>query len=274
MSDNQTQCCGYSPTTRGWTGEFIGTFLMCFFGIGAVATATLYSAHTGPFQVGIIWGIAIAIAIYATRNLSCAHFNPAVTLAMCISKRSSWRIFPVYLTAQLLGAIVASIVLWIFFKDSSLAAMAAENIDFSVASAPSSIWCEVFPNTTKGVISTPVAAFAEGFGVFILVIIIFSMTEGCNLGRPSDDIFPLFIGLTISCLIATIGPMTNAGLNPARDIGPRIVGFFAGWKDVAFSSDAMIVYVLAPFIGGALAALIFTKIIEPIQSSTSNTNCC
>lgn len=100
----------------GILGEFIGTFLMCFFGIGAVATATLYGAHTGPFQVGIIWGIAIAIAIYATRNLSCAHFNPAVTLAMCISKRSSWRIFPIYLTAQLLGAIVAGAVLRIFLK--------------------------------------------------------------------------------------------------------------------------------------------------------------
>lgn len=86
MSDNQTQCCGYSPTTRGWTGEFIGTFLMCFFGIGVVATATLYDAHTGPFQVGIIWGIAIAIAIYATRNLFCAPFIGGALAALIFTK--------------------------------------------------------------------------------------------------------------------------------------------------------------------------------------------
>ncbi len=85
-------------------GEVIGTFLMCFFGIGAVATATLYGAHTGPFQVGMIWGLAIAIAIYATRNLSAAHFNPAVTLAMCLSGRCAWKNFPVYFCGQMIGA--------------------------------------------------------------------------------------------------------------------------------------------------------------------------
>lgn len=82
----------------------------------------------------------------------------------------------------------------------------------SVAGGPSSIWCEVFPNTAKGVITPGVAAFAEGLGVFILVIIIFSMTEGCNLGSPSDDLFPLFIGLTISCLIGPHRPHDQCGL--------------------------------------------------------------
>ena len=74
-----------SETLRNILGEIIGTFMMCFFGIGAVANATLgvSGAFGGPFQVGMVWGITIAIAIYATRNLSCAHFNPAVTTAMC-----------------------------------------------------------------------------------------------------------------------------------------------------------------------------------------------
>lgn len=255
-------------------GEVIGTFLMCFFGIGAVATATLYGAHTGPFQVGMIWGLAIAIGIYATRNLSAAHFNPAVTLAMCLSGRCAWKNFPVYLCGQMIGALLAGLALWIFFKDSVQAALVADNLTMSVASGPSSIWCEVFPNTAKGVISPGVAAFAEGLGVFILVIIIFSMTEGCNLGRPSDDLFPLFIGLTISCLIGTIGPMTNAGLNPARDLGPRIVGYLVGFKAVAFSPQVLLVYTLGPCVGSALAALVFTKVIEPLQQSKSNNNCC
>ena len=276
MSSEDNNCCCEVVTKesliQGFTGEVIGTFLMCFLGIGSVATATLFQAHTGPFQVGIVWGVAIALGIYATRNLSCAHFNPAVTFAMCISKRCSWKNFPVYILGQFIGAILAASALWIFFADSVRKNLASANLTMDVATPASSIWCEVFPNTANGVISMPVAAFAEALGVFILVMIIFSMTEGCNVGRPSDDLFPLFIGLTVTVLICTIGPMTDAGLNPARDLGPRVVGWFVGWKNIAFSTDTFIVYTIAPLIGAGLAAIFFTRVIEPMQNSRNN--CC
>lgn len=277
MSSEDNNCCCEVVTKesliQGFTGEVIGTFLMCFLGIGAVATAILFQAHTGPFQVGMVWGLAIAIAIYATRNLSCAHFNPAVTFAMCISKRCSWKNFPVYVLGQFVGAILAASALWVFFADSVKKSLDAANLAMDVASPASSIWCEVFPNTANGVISMPVAAFAEALGVFILVMIIFSMTEGCNIGRPSDDLFPLFIGLTVAALICTIGPMTDAGLNPARDLGPRVVGWFVGWKNIAFSTDSFIVYTIAPLIGAGLAAIFFTKVIEPMQNSKNSCGC-
>lgn len=277
MSSEDNSCCCEVVTKesliQGFTGEVIGTFLMCFLGIGSVATATLFQAHTGPFQVGIVWGLAIAIAIYATRNLSCAHFNPAVTFAMCISKRCSWKNFPVYILGQFVGAILSASALWVFFADSVKKSLDAANLTMDVASPASSIWCEVFPNTANGVISMPVAAFAEALGVFILVMIIFSMTEGCNIGRPSDDLFPLFIGLTVAALICTIGPMTDAGLNPARDLGPRVVGWFVGWKNIAFSTDSFIVYTIAPLIGAGLAAIFFTKVIEPMQNSKNSCGC-
>lgn len=277
MSSEDNCCCCEVVTKEslihGCVGEIIGTFLMCFLGIGSVCTATLYQAHTGPFQVVIVWGLAIAIAIYATRNLSCAHFNPAVTFAMCVSKRCSWKNFPAYILGQFVGAILAASALWVFFADSVKQSLDAANLTMDVATPASSIWIEVFPNTANGVISMPVAAFAEALGVFILVMIIFSMTEGCNIGRPSDDLFPLFIGLTVAALICTIGPMTDAGLNPARDFGPRIVAYFVGWKNIAFTMDAFIVYVLAPLIGAGLAAIFFTKVIEPMQNSKNSCGC-
>lgn len=276
MSSEDNSCCCEVVTKEslihGCVGEIIGTFLMCFLGIGSVCTATLYQVHTGPFQVGVVWGVAIALGIYATRNLSCAHFNPAVTFAMCISKRCSWKNFPVYILGQFIGAILAASALWIFFADSVRKNLSAANLTMDVATPASSIWCEVFPNTANGVISMPVAAFAEALGVFILVMIIFSMTEGCNVGRPSDDLFPLFIGLTVTVLICTIGPMTDAGLNPARDLGPRVVGWFVGWKNIAFSTDTFIVYTIAPLIGAGLAAIFFTRVIEPMQNSRNS--CC
>lgn len=273
QNENECMCCDVtSPVLRkkAFWGEFIGTYLMCFFGIGAVATATLFGAHTGAFQVGMVWGITIAVAIYLTRNLSCAHFNPAVTIAMCVAKRSSWRIFPLYFIAQLIGAIGAAGTLWFFFKDSVMKYLADNNLTMDMVSGVSGIWCENFPNAAGGVISPLVAFAAEAIGVFILVIVIFSLTEGCNLGRPSDDIFPLFIGLTITLLISVIGPMTDAGLNPARAMGPRIVGYLVGFRTMAFSWNVVIVYVLGPIVGAVLASLFFTKVLEPTQGSSKN----
>lgn len=244
--------------------EVIGTFLMCFFGVGAFATANLFGALDGAFQIGMIWGVTIAIAIYAARNLSSAHFNPAVTLAMCLSGRTPWKDLPVYAAAQLAGGVLAGAVLWVFFADSVAHFLASNGADMSAVSKASAIWCNIFPNTQNGVVSMPVAAFAEGVGVFILIAVIFSLTEGSNLGKPSVNIAPLFISFTVTIIIATVGPMTNAGLNPARDLGPRIVGYLAGWHDVAFSWDTIIVYTVAPLLASVCAAGLL-KVIEPLQ---------
>lgn len=252
------------------TGEFIGTFMMCFFGIGAVAVASLFGAMNGPFQVGMIWGITIAIAIYVTRHLSGAHFNPAVSLAMVVSGRMPLRELPAYLAGQFAGAFVAGLTLWGLFADSVAKWLVDNGATMAVKSVASSIWCEVFPNTSLGVVTTAVGAFAEGLGVFILVLVIFSLTETENTGRPSSMLAPLFIGLTITIIIGTVGPLTNAGLNPARDLGPRLVGFMVGFSDLAFSWDILLVYTVGPLIGGTLAAFAYTRLISPLHQKCVN----
>ena len=254
-------------------GEVLGTFLMCFLGIGAVATATLYESHTGPYQIGMIWGLAIMIGIYMTRNLSAAHFNPAVTFAMCLSGRCAWKNFPIYVAGQFVGAILGSGTLWLFFMDTIKEQLAGIANGMAEATQASSIWLEVFPNTPNGIVSLWTAGFAEALGVSVLVLVIFSMTEGCNLGRPSFDLFPVFIGLTIAGLISTIGPMTNAGLNPARDLGPRLVGYLAGFRAPNFTLANLFVYTLCPLIGAAMGVLVFRYIVEPRQNF-KNTCCC
>lgn len=80
---------------REFIGEFLGTFLMVLFGCGSVAVAVLFQAHTGLFQIAMIWGIGVSLAIYAARHLSCAHFNPAVSFAMVISKRMTIEKIPI-----------------------------------------------------------------------------------------------------------------------------------------------------------------------------------
>lgn len=103
---------------REFIGEFMGTFLMVLFGCGAVATSILYNSHQGLLEIGLLWGIGISLAIYATRHLSCAHFNPAVTLAMVTSRRMSLKKMPVYLLGQFTGAFFAALVLYFLFASS------------------------------------------------------------------------------------------------------------------------------------------------------------
>ena len=114
----------------------------------------------------------------------------------------------------------------------------------------------------------PLAMFAEGFGTFLLVMFIFALTEGCNVGRPSDALAPLFIGLTVSSIIFLVAPLTQAGLNPARDFGPRLVAWLMGWGEAAFpqpgSGAFFWVYIFSPLLGGALAAYALTYGIEPL----------
>lgn len=261
--------------TRAFVGELIGTFIMCFAGIGAVATATLYGALTGPGQVGLVWGLAIAISIYLTRNLSDAHFNPAVTIAMCLGKRLPWRYLPVYFLGQIVGAFAAAAALWGMYAASVAKNLANAGLSMSSNSIGSaaSIWCEIFPNTTNAQVSYLTGMFAEGMGVFVLVLVIFSVTAAHNSGRPSSNLAPLFIGLTITIMITAIGPLTDAGLNPFRDLMPRVWACVVGWGSIAFGSNAFetfMVYCAGPVIGAVVAALLYTYVIDPLHAKSAD----
>src|SRR5215510_14686438 len=90
-------------------GEFLGTFILVLFGCGSVAVAVLFGEYNSIFQIALAWGFGVMLAIYLTRHLSCAHLNPAVTIAMVCSKRMAARKLPSYLGAQFAGAFFAGL---------------------------------------------------------------------------------------------------------------------------------------------------------------------
>jgi glycerol uptake facilitator protein len=265
-----------------FTGELAGTFILVFFGCGAVMVDVLFNAYSGLFQVAMVWGLGVTLAIYATRHLSCAHLNPAVSVAMVFGKRMSARRLPIYLAGQFLGAFMAAVILYLLFSQSIAAFEGDQGI---IRGSPESvrtamIFGEFYPNPGSGTpadVSALNAMLAEGIGTFALVFMIFSLTEGCNLGRPDASLAPLFIGLTVTVIISVIAPLTQAGLNPARDFSPRLFSMLAGWGKAALpdrSYGFFTVYILSPVLGGMAASSFFTGVVEPLMKKRGFENQC
>lgn len=264
-------------------GEILGTFILVFFGTGAVAVAILFDALSGLVQVALIWGLGVTLAIYATRHLSFAHLNPAVTLGMVAAGRMQSHLLPWYVGSQLVGAIAGGALVLALFGTAIADFEAAHSI---VRGSPESVqtammFGEYFPNPGMNLewlaVSMPVAMFAEAVGTFLLVSMIFFLTEGSNVGKPAEGVSPVFIGATVSAIIGVIAPFTQAGINPARDFGPRLVSYFAGWGSVAIPGPQggfFLVYILAPLIGGCVAAVFFRFIADPLMASRARLNAC
>ena len=171
--------------------------------------------------------------------------------------------------AQFAGAFAAGLTLYALFAASIAAYESAHGISrgTAVSVKTAMMFGEYYPNPAgTAVVSLPQAVGAEALGTFILVLMIFALTEGCNVGRPDGALAPVFIGLTVTSVICLIAPLTQAGLNPARDLGPRLVAWLSGWGPAAFPDRVggfLYVYVLGPCLGGALAAGFFVRVVEP-----------
>jgi glycerol uptake facilitator protein len=259
-------------------GEMLGTFLLVLLGCGSVAVSVLFKAHQGLLPVALVWGIGVTLAIYLTRHLSCAHLNPAVTLAMAASGRMAWRKVATYVASQFAGAILAGLVLYALFSPSIAAFESGYGIVRGTAEsvATAKMFGEFYPDPGGAArVTLPLAMGAEAFGTFLLVLLIFALTEGCNVGRPNDALAPVFVGFTVTSVICLIAPLTQAGLNPARDLGPRLVAWLMGWGHAAFPDRCggfFLVYVLSPVVGALAAARFFVGVLEPAMRDMSE--CC
>lgn len=266
--------------SKEFIGEFLGTFILVLFGCGSVGVSILFEAYNSLLQIAIVWGIGVTLAIYLTRHLSCAHLNPAVSLAMVVAKRMSVRKLPVYLLAQFIGAFVAGLSLYLLFGPSIVNWEVTHNILRGSAESTqvAKMFGEYYSNQgSNAIVSMPLAMAAEAFGTFLLLLLIFALTEGCNIGRPTEALAPMFIGLTVTAIICLIAPLTQAGLNPARDFSPRLVAWLFGWGDAAFPDKYggfFFVYILSPVAGAILASLFFINTIEPaMKRSSVSCNC-
>ncbi len=275
--------------------EFLGTFLLVFLGCGAVHAAVLTEAQSGVWQVAIVWGVGVALAGYTCGGVSGAHINPAITITLTAFGRSRWSDVVPYVGAQLGGAMLAAAGLYGIFQGALEQKEREKGVFRGQASSVVTAMCygEYFPNPAPLAASSsrprgseleralllrerlvsPFGAFmAEAVATGILALVVLAITDRSNRGGPGGPLAPVVAGLTVAALISVIGPLTQACLNPARDLGPRLFAYFAGWGPVALPGPRgqawLTVYVAAPCVGALAGGLLYTALLGRSQSPT------
>ena len=277
--------------------ELLGTFLLVFLGCGAVHAAVLTEAQAGVWQVAIVWGVGVALAGYCCGGVSGAHINPAITITLAAFGRARWVDVGPYVAGQLGGATLAAAALFCIFRGPLEQKEREKGV---IRGQPGSVvtamcYGEYFPNPgplgdskakprgseleralleREGLLS-PLGAFtAEAVATGILALVVMAITDRRNQGSPGGKLVPVVAGLTVAALISVIGPLTQACLNPARDLGPRLFAYLAGWGSVALPGPRghawLTVYVAAPCAGALLGGLVYTLLLaqsHPAEAS-------
>jgi glycerol uptake facilitator protein len=251
-------------------GEFTGTFILVFFGVGAVNAAVVSGAQVGLWQVAAVWAVGVALGIYASASLSGGHINPAITVVAAIYDRFPLSRVGPYWLAQVFGAACASLLLYTLFSEAILEFERQRGL---LRGGPGSelsamVFGEYFPNPAMygtaeeawRVVSLKSAFIAEMVGTALLAFLVGTVTSDRNPSKPSPAQAAVIIGLGVAAIISVVAPLTQAALNPARDFGPRLVSYFLGWGEIAIPGPRggwFVVYILAPIVGAVIGGGLF-----------------
>ena len=258
------------PTLTGQcVAEFLGTALMIFFGTGCVAALKVAGATFGLWEICIIWGMAVSMAIYLSAGVSGAHLNPAVSIALSIFAGFEKKKLPFYIVAQIAGAFCGAGLVYLLYISLFFEYEHAHNmVRGSLASLELASVFSTYPNPA---ISVGQAALVEVVITAILMGVIMSLTDDNN-GLPRGALAPLLIGLLVAVIGSAMGPLTGFAMNPARDFGPKLMTFLAGWGEIAFTGGRDIPYFLipifAPIVGACLGAAGYRVLIARHLPST------
>jgi aquaporin TIP len=211
--------------------EFIGTFALIYAGVGAIAANDLTGGALGLTGIALAHGLAIACLASATAAVSGGHLNPAVSFGAALAGKMPASSMLQYWAAQCLGATAAAACLRMTFAATTLA-----QIKMGIPA----------PGGNAGAAQ---ALVAEIITTFFLIFVIY----GTAVDRRAPKMSGLFVGLTVTLDILAVGPISGAAMNPARHLGPALMGGGLGhtW-----------LYWLGPLVGSGLAALLWSRALE------------
>lgn len=217
-------------TLRPLVAEFVGVFFLVFLGAGAIVTNTYREGVVGLVGIALAHGLALAIAVSATMNVSGGHINPAITLGLWSVGRIGWRQAGLYVLAQLLGAIVAALAIKGLYPE--VAGRIAQLGTPQLAPAVT---------LTQGILIEAILTFFLAFAVM-----------GTAVDPAAPKVGGFAIGLTLTMDILAGGPLTGAAMNPARAFGPALVA--NAWL-------SQLVYWAGPILGSIAAMQLYERLL-------------
>ncbi|WP_010518173.1 MIP/aquaporin family protein [Croceivirga radicis] len=231
--------------------EIIGTALLMLLGIGVNANVTLnktYGQGSGWIVITTGWAFAVYVGVVVAAPHSGAHLNPAVSIGLAVANKFDWNLVPIYILAQFIGAMLGALLIWITHKD---------HFDVTVdGDSKRGVFCTgpAIPNTT-------INLFNEILGTFVLVFTVLYFTDAIIsdsatiIGLGSLGALP--VALLVWAIGISLGGTTGYAINPARDLGPRIVHALLPLKNKGNMGWGYAwIPVVGPIIGASLAALL------------------
>ena len=236
-----------------FVAEIIGTFLLIVLGCGVNANVSLnktYGNGSGWIVITTGWAFAVYIGVVVAGPHSGAHINPAVTVGLAAAGEFPWKDVPTYIIAQFIGALIGAFTTWAVHK---------KHFDITEdGDTKRGVFC-----TAPAIKNPPLNVFSEALGTFVLVFTILYVTEASLLSDPETliglgSLGALPVALLIWSIGLSLGGPTAYAINPARDLGPRIIHAMLPLKDKGSNGWGYAwIPVVGPLLGGVLAALLF-----------------
>jgi glycerol uptake facilitator protein len=241
-----------------FAAEFIGTMLLILLGDGVVANVVLKGTkgnNGGWIVITTGWALAVYVGVVFAGPYSTAHLNPAVTLGLAIAGKFAWAKVVSFIVAQLLGAMLGSFIVWIVYKDHF---DATENPETQLA-----VFC-----TSPAIKNLKFNFLSEVVGTFVLVFVVFYFTnaeiesQNTQIGLGSLGAIP--VAFLVWAIGLSLGGTTGYAINPARDVGPRIMHAILPMKHKGGSNwKYSWIPIIGPIVGAVIAAFVYIYLSNP-----------
>ncbi len=261
MAGNLKICFYYLPTyfcfnpyfqenMTPFLAEIVGTFMLLLLGNGVVANVVLSGTKGnsgGWIVITLAWGLSVFVAVFIAGSISGAHLNPAVTIGLAVAGSFSWSLVPSYILAQMLGAMAGTTMVYLMHKDHYDITEDGEAKRATFCTSPA------IRNPASNFFSELMGTFALVFGVFYI--------SGATVGSQEASLGALDalpVGLLVTVIGLSLGGTTGYAINPARDLGPRIMHQLLPIKNKVDSDWGYSwIPVLGPIAGAAIAGVLF-----------------
>jgi glycerol uptake facilitator protein len=235
--------------------ELIGTMLLILLGDGVVANVLLNDTkghNSGLIVITTAWGLAVYVGVVVAGPYSGAHLNPAITIGLAIAGKFAWNLVLPYILAQMLGAFIGAFLVWLMYYDHFQRNNRPDSILAVFCTGPA------IRNYTSNIISEIIGAFVLMFTVFYIVGAEITPSK-TPIGLGSVGALP--VALLVWVIGLSLGGTTGYAINPARDLGPRIIHFFVPIKNKGTSDWAYAwIPVIGPIAGAAIAAFLYLQV--------------